>query len=140
MIYNLNTDHESPSSLFHLEILNSDFLTKFWRNHDQNFKLCTHYENNFDQNFFSFSKLFIEPNFWTNFRFRLIWNSVCLSLFGQPRFGLIGNSVQLSPLVFVGCCNFAFFIMEASTDQKNFHVILDKMFLKPHFDYTWDVS
>ena len=29
------TNHESPNSLFHLEILNSDFLTKFWRNYRQ---------------------------------------------------------------------------------------------------------
>jgi len=117
------------------------FGQNYFHNHDQNFKLCTRYENNFDQNFFAFSKLFIEPNFWTNFRFRLIWDSVHLSLFGRPRFGLIwnsvrlslfsrprfgliGNSVQLSPLVFLGCCNVAFFIMEASTDQKNFHDIM----------------
>ena len=35
LIYSLNINHESPSSLFHLEILNSDFLTKFWRNYRQ---------------------------------------------------------------------------------------------------------
>ena len=73
------------------------FGQNYFHNHDQNFKLCTHYENNFDQNFFAFSKLFIEPNFWTNFRFRLIRISVRLSLFGRPRFGLIGNSVRLFP-------------------------------------------
>ena len=35
MIYSSETYHESPISLFHLEILNSDFLTKFWRNYRQ---------------------------------------------------------------------------------------------------------
>ena len=60
------------------------FGQNYFHNHDQNFKLCTHYENNFDQNFFTFSKLFIEPNFWTNFRFILIWNSVRLFLFSLP--------------------------------------------------------
>ena len=100
------------------------FGQNYFHNHDQNFKLCTHYENNLTKIFFAFSKLLIEPNFGTNFRFRLIWDSVRLSLFGRPRFGLIGNSVQLSPLVFLDCCNVAFFIMEASTDQKNFHDIM----------------
>jgi len=157
------------------------FGQNYFHNHDQNFKLCTHYENNFDQFFFAFSKLFIEPNFWTNFRFRLIWDSVRLSLFGRPRFeliwnsvrsslfgrprfkliwnsvrlslfsrprfgliwnsvrlslfsrprfGFIGNYVQLSPLVFLGCRNVAFFIMEASTDQKNFHDIMRINYVK----------
>ena len=35
MIHSPKTYHESPISLFHLKILNSDFLTKFWRNYRQ---------------------------------------------------------------------------------------------------------
>ena len=125
------------------------FGQNYFHNHDQNFKLCTHYENNLTKIFFAFSKLLIEPNFGTNFRFRLIWDSVRLSLFGRPRFGLIGNSVQLSPLVFLDCCNVAFFIMEASTDQKNFHDIMRIMAVNigpnshslrsnPHYENNFD--
>ena len=68
--------------------------------------------------------------------------SVRLSLFGRPRFGLIGNSVRLSPLAFLGCCIVAYFIMEASTDQKNFHDIMRIMAVNigPNYFHKFIIS
>ena len=70
--------------------MRKNFGQNYFHNHDQNFKLCTHYENNFDR-----------------------------------------KSVILSPLFNFGqhySCNLTdrqgFFIMEASTDQKNFNGII----------------